>query len=155
MSSYYNSLSLESQTTRKQEAPSQTRVAARAATAVQALSASLQQQEPSQPSSSANHRNASRKDKSFGFGPLSQESPSQFPQLPACRTPVVVHSPDMLLDYKNDADPRFDLGQDGAFGEFRVLFCEMNNCYGRDTLLPALEKKGFKVRERRKEDKKS
>jgi len=49
--------------------------------------------------------------------------------------------------FKNDPDPKYDLGKDGAFSEFKVLFFAsyMSDMYGAQTLKPALEKKGFQV----------
>jgi len=57
----------------------------------------------------------------------------------------VVHDDAMLRDFTNNPDPSLDLGMDGSFGDFRVLFygCYDSATYGQNTLKPALEKKGF------------
>jgi len=60
----------------------------------------------------------------------------------------VRHDAALLEKYQNDKDPKLDLGIDGAFSEFRVLFFvafDGGGYGGGNTLQPALKKKGFGV----------
>jgi len=58
---------------------------------------------------------------------------------------VVEHDEHLLSQYGNDPDPTLDLGADGAFSQFKVLFGTFYHSTGVSTLVPALKKKGFQV----------
>lgn len=158
MSKYYNAESIDSQQMRQASAPQQARIAVRAAAAPQQLQSSAPMASASFAESSA-FGGGKQKQSLSSYGDLQQRPSSSFvpqssqfgrksfPEMPACSTPVVKHDAGMLLDYKNDPSPHLDLGKDGAFSDFNVLFFAAydSNTYGEKTLLPALRKKGFRV----------
>lgn len=144
---FYNAESVSSQAMRKAAAPTQARVAERAAPMVQQLASAPMAQAASSSFGGGGGYGQIHQQQQQQFGgdgggygqmPQQQQMPlaarssplapslvqssKTFPQMPACLQPVVRHDAAMLADYKNDPNPKLDLGRDGAFSDFSVCF---------------------------------